>query len=185
MNIVRVPKKGEARLPLPGPDVRVLTGKDPDAGRSGAGPIRGGIRRAGPQDWFWQRHDPHRRAASPARWQAALAALTDRHRSAKPIVSQKLIASIVDRYGRLIDDAAERHGISPALVAAVIAVESAGREKAVSHAGAGGLMQLMPATARRFGVTDRYAAQQNVQGGSAYLDWLLDNFGQDPILALA
>lgn len=75
--------------------------------------------------------------------------------------------------------------VSPALVLAVMAVESAGRAKAVSHAGAQGLMQLMPATAKRFGVTDSYDTAQNVKGGAAYLDWLLNEFGGDPVMALA
>ncbi|MBL4811714.1 MAG: lytic transglycosylase domain-containing protein, partial [Rhodobacteraceae bacterium] len=76
-------------------------------------------------------------------------------------------------------------GVSPALVLAVISVESAGNADAVSGAGAQGLMQLMPATAERFGVTDRSNALQNIRGGTAYLDWLLGHFDGDPILAIA
>ncbi|MXU65341.1 lytic transglycosylase domain-containing protein [Oceanomicrobium pacificus] len=75
--------------------------------------------------------------------------------------------------------------VSPALVLAVIGVESAGRPEAKSHAGAVGLMQLMPATAKRFGVSDRTDPAQNIRGGTAYLDWLLAEFGRDPLLALA
>lgn len=67
----------------------------------------------------------------------------------------------------------------------MISVESAGRVDAVSSAGAQGLMQLMPPTAERFGVTDSLVAEQNIKGGVAYLDWLLDHFDGDPILALA
>ena len=75
--------------------------------------------------------------------------------------------------------------VSPALVLAVIAVESAGRANAVSSAGAAGLMQLMPDTATRFGVTDRMVADQNISGGVRYLDWLMQEFNGDPMLVLA
>ena len=75
--------------------------------------------------------------------------------------------------------------ISPALVLAVIAVESSGRQGAESPKGAQGLMQLMPDTAIRFGVTDSMDAAQNIRGGVAYLDWLMGEFGGDPVLALA
>jgi len=75
--------------------------------------------------------------------------------------------------------------VSPALVLAVIAVESAGKTDAVSSAGAQGLMQLMPATAERFGVSDSTVPAQNIAGGVAYLDWLMGEFDNDPVLALA
>lgn len=75
--------------------------------------------------------------------------------------------------------------VSPALVLAVIAVESSGRSDAVSSAGARGLMQLIPATAERFGVADSLVPSQNIKGGVAYLDWLLKEFRGDAVLALA
>lgn len=75
--------------------------------------------------------------------------------------------------------------VSPALVLAVIAVESGGRDAATSGAGAEGLMQLMPDTAKRFGVEDSMAAGQNIKGGVAYLDWLLREFNGDAVMALA
>jgi hypothetical protein len=95
-----------------------------------------------------------------------------------------------------LQDVAKTHGtdillatvgtdVSPALVLAVIGIESAGRSTAVSHAGAVGLMQLIPATAERFGVTDSTDPAQNIKGGVAYLDWLLDEFDNDPLMALA
>ncbi len=80
---------------------------------------------------------------------------------------------------------ARRHGLDPLLVEAVILAESAGRRWATSPEGAMGLMQLMPATARRFGVADPRDPAQNVAGGSRYLRWLLDRFGGDVTLALA
>ena len=75
--------------------------------------------------------------------------------------------------------------VSPALALAVIAVESAGRVEARSHANAQGLMQLIPATAERFGVTDAYDPAQNIRGGVTYLDWLIERFDGDAVLALA
>ncbi|MCB2111814.1 MAG: lytic transglycosylase domain-containing protein, partial [Rhodobacteraceae bacterium] len=77
------------------------------------------------------------------------------------------------------------HKVSPALVLAMIGAESGGRATVVSGAGAQGLMQLMPATASRFGVEDPLDPAQNLRGGVAYLDWLIAHFDGDPILALA
>lgn len=67
-------------------------------------------------------------------------------------------------------------GIDPALIHAIISAESAFNIKARSHVGAMGLMQLMPATAKRFGVIDAYDPLQNIRGGATYLRWLLDRF---------
>lgn len=75
--------------------------------------------------------------------------------------------------------------VSPALVLAIIAVESAGQPRAVSSAGAQGLMQLIPATAARFGVTDSFDPTQNIKGGVQYLDWLMGHFERDAVLAIA
>ena len=90
-------------------------------------------------------------------------------------------------YGELIFEAARRHRVSPRLVAAMVRAESAFDPAAVSHKGAVGLLQLMPATARRFGLTssERYRPKRNLEAGVRYLRWLLDRFeGQLP-LALA
>jgi soluble lytic murein transglycosylase-like protein len=181
MNIVRVPSTGEARVPLPSGDVRVLSP------RPGPAPAATAHRRAprGPQDWFWAAHSPDRAAAGPARWQAALADLRARRAGGEGFVGDATVRRIVREHGALIEAAAERHAISNALIAAVIAVESAGRAGAISHANAQGLMQLIPATAARFGVADSFDPAQNIEGGTAYLSWLLNRFGQDPILALA
>lgn len=86
---------------------------------------------------------------------------------------------------QLIRDQAQRHRIDPLLVKAVILTESANRRWATSPKGALGLMQLMPDTARRFGVTDPYDPAQNIAGGARYLRWLLDNFNGNVTLALA
>ena len=81
-------------------------------------------------------------------------------------------------------EASERWGVSPALVHAVITAESNYDPEALSRAGAMGLMQLMPGTARRFGVADPWDPEQNVHGGVRYLRELLDRF-QNLKLALA
>ena len=81
--------------------------------------------------------------------------------------------------------AARQFGVEEAVVRAVIHAESAFNPTAVSHAGAQGLMQLMPATARRFGVTDSFDASQNIRGGVQYLSWLLRRFNGNLTLAAA
>lgn len=84
-----------------------------------------------------------------------------------------------------IEDAAALHQLNPNLVKAVIRAESAFDQWAVSSKGAQGLMQLMPGTARRFGVSDPFNARQNIFAGTQYLRLLLDMFGGDVSLALA
>ena len=81
--------------------------------------------------------------------------------------------------------AATEHGVDPALVRAVIHAESAFNPNAVSRAGAQGLMQLIPATASRFGVSEPFAPAQNIKGGVAYLAWLLKRFDGDVMRATA
>ena len=88
-------------------------------------------------------------------------------------------------YAPLIEAAARRHDLNPQLVHAVVRVESSYRPNAVSRAGAVGLMQLMPETARRFGVRDRRDPDANLEGGSRYLKHLLKLFDGDLELALA
>lgn len=84
-----------------------------------------------------------------------------------------------------IETAARAHKIEPELLAALISVESRYNPKARSPKGAMGLTQLMPQTAKRFGVTNAYDVQQNLAGGAKYLAWLLETFGNDVQLALA
>jgi len=81
------------------------------------------------------------------------------------------------RYDTLIREAAADAGVPPAIVKAVIHAESAFDSNAVSRAGAMGLMQLMPATARELGVLDPFRAEQNVLGGARYLRHLHDRYG--------
>ncbi|HEX6047283.1 MAG TPA: lytic transglycosylase domain-containing protein [Pyrinomonadaceae bacterium] len=86
---------------------------------------------------------------------------------------------------RLIFDTAEREGIDPRFVHAVIWQESRYHTDAQSHAGAVGLMQLMPAAAERFGCHDRNDPAQNIEAGTKYLSWLLKRFSGNVELALA
>lgn len=88
-------------------------------------------------------------------------------------------------YEQLILTTASRYGVSPSLVKAVIQAESGYNPNAVSRAGASGLMQLMPGTAKHLKVTDSFDPKQNVDGGVRYLKFLLDTFKGDVTLALA
>jgi soluble lytic murein transglycosylase-like protein len=81
--------------------------------------------------------------------------------------------------------AAERHGLDPALVSAVVAVESGFQPEAVSRKGAQGLMQLMPRTAREMGVADPFDPAANLDGGSRYLSSLVARYDGDLTRALA
>ncbi|WP_313419206.1 lytic transglycosylase domain-containing protein [Stenotrophomonas sp.] len=84
-----------------------------------------------------------------------------------------------------IASAAREFGVEEAIVRAIIHAESAYNPTALSRAGAQGLMQLMPPTAARFGVSDSYDASQNIRGGVQYLAWLLKRFNGDLTLAAA
>jgi len=90
-------------------------------------------------------------------------------------------------FGAEIFSAAERHGLHPALIAAVVRAESAFDPRAVSRKGARGLMQLMPATARRFGLAaeEIHDPVKNLDAGARYLAWLLERFAGDLPRALA
>ena len=90
-----------------------------------------------------------------------------------------------DRYDELIRRSAERYGVDPALVKAVVRIESAFNPHAVSSAGAKGLMQLMDATARALGVDNPFDPEQNVTGGTRYLAWLIGKYGGNLKAALA
>ncbi len=143
------------------------------------GPMTGGN-----SAWFWEAISPARADSRPGRLEEAMRALAN---ATTPPPAPRLqgLQDIARAYGRDILAATVGTRVSPALALAVIAVESGGRPDAVSRAGATGLMQLMPATAARFGVTDATDAQANIRGGVAYLDWLMGHFGGDPILVLA
>jgi soluble lytic murein transglycosylase-like protein len=95
------------------------------------------------------------------------------------------LLSLATRYDALIEAEARSAAIEPNLLRAVIVVESGFNARAVSKRGAVGLMQLMPATAMRFGVSNRYDPRQNVRGGALYLGFLINRFRQNVRLALA
>ena len=86
---------------------------------------------------------------------------------------------------RIIFEAGEREGIDPKFIHAVIWQESKYKVEARSHAGAQGLMQLMPATAKRFGCHDANDPADNINAGTKYLSWLLKRFAGNVELALA
>ena len=83
------------------------------------------------------------------------------------------------------DHWADEYGVEKELVYAVIEAESAWNPRAISSAGAAGLMQLMPETAATFGVRNRFDARENIRGGVAYLVWLRKHCGDDRRLILA
>ncbi|HZX81158.1 MAG TPA: lytic transglycosylase domain-containing protein, partial [Lysobacter sp.] len=90
-----------------------------------------------------------------------------------------------DAYRNEIAAAAAQYGVDESIVRAIIHAESAFNPNALSRVGAQGLMQLMPATARRFGVDNAFDPSQNIRGGVQYLAWLLKRFNGDLRLAAA
>ncbi|WP_151707000.1 lytic transglycosylase domain-containing protein, partial [Acinetobacter sp. TUM15064] len=88
-------------------------------------------------------------------------------------------------FDHIIRQAAQTHGVSEGLIKAVMHTESGFNVNARSPVGAQGLMQLMPATARRFNVSNAYDPQQNINAGAKYLAWLMKRFNGNTSLALA
>ena len=171
MHIVRPPNSGtRKRIHRPGEQRKAPTSRK---------------RRKQQHAWFWKIHAVGLTSASQSRWDDAVETMTERQAKGQGIVPGSRIETIVTTYNSEIRIAARAHSVSELLLAAVIAVESAGKVKAVSPKGARGLMQLIPATAKRFGVQDSFDTQQNVNGGAAYLSWLLKEFRGDVLLALA
>jgi len=108
----------------------------------------------------------------------ALAVTPKKDRSAK-------VSTRRGHYEDLIDTVAREEGVHPALLHAVVRTESGYRVDAISPKGARGLMQLMPATARRYAVKDIHDPAENLRGGARYLRYLLNRFGNDVYLTLA
>jgi hypothetical protein len=136
-------------------------------------------------NWFWQSVSPSLSAPSRTMQQALqrMAEQPGKARGFRP--SRDRVQQIVAAHGSNILQATIGTNVSPALVLAIISVESGGKASAVSPKGATGLMQLMPATAKRFDVTNRADPVQNITGGTKYLNWLYREFRGDPILMLA
>ncbi|MEI4472526.1 lytic transglycosylase domain-containing protein [Frigidibacter sp. MR17.24] len=141
--------------------------------------------RPGAYDWYWNAVSPVL-GATAGRFPEAMAALN--HGPAGSMVAaprMQHLREIAAAHGTEILKATIGTRVSPALVLAVIGIESGGRAAAVSSAGAVGLMQLIPATAARFNVTDSANPRDNIRGGVAYLDWLMGEFDGDPLMVLA
>src|SRR5450631_2178837 len=104
-----------------------------------------------------------------------------------PFAGRSHPAVTMDRDGveKLVREAADRHRVDPALIRAVIQTESNWNPIALSNKGAGGLMQLIPTTAHRFGVNDVFNPQQNIDGGVHYLKTLLERYNGNLDMALA
>jgi len=118
-----------------------------------------------------------------ARYQFLLASPREKTQSGQGYDARLLAQA--GRFDRIIDSAATASSLAPELLKAVIVVESGFNARAVSKRGAAGLMQLMPATARQYGVTDRFDPTQNIRGGARYLKSLIDRYDNDIKLALA
>lgn len=152
----------------------------PDAGPAGSPPAV-----SSDYAWFWDKV-PTAIGAVSGRFPLALSALSQGPAGAVVRAPRmQAMQQMADAWGTEILKATIGTEVSPALVLAVISVESGGRSDAVSSAGATGLMQLIPATASRFGVTDSTDPVQNIKGGVAYLDWLMKTFDRDPLMVLA
>lgn len=137
-------------------------------------------------EWFWAGVPSNVADGGPARFALAMSQLNNPPRgSGVPTPRLQALQDIASAHGLAILRETVGTPVSPALVLAMISVESAGRVGAVSSAGAQGLMQLMPNTAIRFNVADSFSPSQNIKGGVAYLEWLLARFDNDPVLALA
>lgn len=119
-----------------------------------------------------------------ARYRVLIAAAAEGTRAGERVDARSVVVN-ARRFEGFIALAADRSNVHAQLLKAVIAVESGFNARAVSPAGARGLMQLMPATARRYGVRDVFDPAQNISAGARYLRDLLNRFGNDPELALA
>ncbi|MBE1283231.1 MAG: transglycosylase SLT domain-containing protein [Rhodobacteraceae bacterium] len=175
--------------PAPGTSKRITVQIDPAEQAAAAPPPREGAEDApiiaspGRYDWFWEEVSPELTSSRPGRLEDALKAI--RASGAVSVPRLQHLQEIASAQGIPILTATVGTEVSPALVLAVIAVESAGKSDAVSTAGAEGLMQLMPATAERFGASDSLLPRENISGGVKYLNWLMQEFDKDPILVLA
>lgn len=117
------------------------------------------------------------------RYQFLLASAKEKTQSGQSY--DAVLLATASKFDPLIESAAAATAVEPQLLRAVIAVESGFNTRAVSKAGAAGLMQLMPATARRYGVRDRFDPTQNIHAGARYLKTLIERYGNDIKLALA
>jgi soluble lytic murein transglycosylase-like protein len=157
----------------------------PSAGEAAALPAVASSATPAGTEWFWDTISPKLEDSAPGRLDLALRTMEAAPGGAVNPPRLQTMQDIARVHGQDILRATIDTRVSPALALAVIAVESAGQGDAVSRSGAQGLMQLMPDTAARFGVTDSMVTADNIRGGVAYLDWLMQHFDNDPILVLA
>lgn len=185
---VGVPKSGSSRITVqvdPAATPATLRPNRPQPIAKPDGTIAVAPRPSG-LDWFWSTISTNIDDSGPGRLQQALGVIAEPPQGkAVPTPRLQSLQDIASVHGIEILKATVGTKVSPALVLALISVESAGNAQAVSRAGAQGLMQLMPDTAARFSVTDSLSPAQNIRGGVAYLDWLMNKFDDDPILVLA
>jgi soluble lytic murein transglycosylase-like protein len=136
---------------------------------------------------FFVNSDPPQSRFAPAKFATSKSHATIYLPAESSFAGHSRPAMNMDRDGaeRLVQEAAERHHIDPALVRAVIETESGWNATAKSRKGALGLMQLIPTTAVRFGVNDAFSPQQNVDAGVRYLKTLLQRYNGNLDLALA
>ncbi|PKP69033.1 MAG: lytic murein transglycosylase [Alphaproteobacteria bacterium HGW-Alphaproteobacteria-4] len=183
---VGVPQPGARRLNIqidPEEQARLLRAvmPPPEAPTAAAAEAPAG---PDPYGWFWSEVSPAL-SDGAGRFQQAMVVLGRTPGADQAVPRLQQLQDIAAKHGKDILAATVGTNVSPALVLAVIAIESGGRADAVSRSGAVGLMQLIPATAERFRVADSTEARQNIRGGVAYLDWLMREFGNDPVLVLA
>ncbi len=111
---------------------------------------------------------------------------SSRHqRDDKRTLSFNLVNKPYQKFNEYISKAATKYQVAEDLIHAVITAESSYNPDAVSPKGAGGLMQLMPDTAKKYGVHDKFSPKENIEGGTRYLKFLLDRYGGDISLAVA
>jgi hypothetical protein len=135
--------------------------------------------------WFWD-NVPAGLADKDGRFALAISSLGLGPEGASvPGPRLQSLQDVANRFGKEILIATVGTQVSPALVLAVMSAESGGRPDALSSKGGQGLMQLIPATAQRFGVTNSSDPAQNIKGGVAYLDWLMTEFDRDPLMVIA
>ncbi len=175
--------------PAPGSSKRITIQIEPAAQAPKPAPVpkNGAVAAStdavGRYGWFWDEVSTDAAQGGPGRLEHAMLTLQGNGGVGGPRLQD--LQNIAMENGIPILTSTVGTQVSPALVLAVIAVESAGRPDAISSAGAQGLMQLMPDTADRFGVKDALIPAENIAGGVQYLDWLMEKFDGDPILVLA
>jgi soluble lytic murein transglycosylase-like protein len=121
----------------------------------------------------------------PSIFKNTLIALTLSEKTFDKKLEAEPLVGVATPYDKMISAAGTKYGVDPELIRLVIGQESGFKANARSHKNAQGLMQLIPETAQRFGIKNPYDPQQNINGGTRYLSWLLNRFDGDVKLALA